>query len=270
MFKVLNCFKIVPDLDKMLEDDWSSRDENGLIDTSYLKSMINCYDESALELTCRFSDRSVSVGIPCEMSAVTAGGKMGDTTLKTLAALGYKGTDRIEYDDSHLFEPEHTAGMLAEYIAANGPFDLIVTGIESSDGNNGKTPYILAEKLEMPCITQVLDFEPVEDGKSCRVTYKIDGGQCTEVLSLPLVLAVGDAPSTYLRVPTLKQRMASSGQPIGRYTAAKLDRKPADESAVMVSLDIINKRRAGIVIEGEDAADKAIKLYRDYLKGVID
>ena len=267
--KVLNCFKIVPDLDRVAEDDWSSATEDGLIDTSYIKSIINYYDESALELTCRFADRSVSVGVPCTTAAVTVGGKVCDGTLMTLAAVGYGVTDRIEGTEEQIFEPELIASELAGYIASKGPYDIISMGMESADGNNGRTQYILSELLEIPCISQVIGYEPVS-AQWCRVTHMTDSGQCTEVIRLPVILAVGDVPSAYLRVPTLKQRMETSGQALEVYSAESMNKKYDGESVVLDSIKITDQSRAGVIIEGRDAREKAQKLYNNYLKGMIE
>ena len=46
----------------------------------------------------------------------------------------------------------------------------------------------------------------------------MDGTDITDTVKMPVVLAVGDVQQAYLRVPTLKQRMASASQQIGHYT----------------------------------------------------
>ena len=46
-------------------------------------------------------------------------------------------------------------------------------GSVSSDGNNGKTPLLTAEKLGWPCVTQVIQMELVDEGH-LRVTSMQD------------------------------------------------------------------------------------------------
>ncbi len=267
MIKVLNSFKSVPDLDKMPAADWAAGAESGQIDTSYLKSIINCYDESALELTLRFNDKAVSEGLDCFLGAVTAGDRIAEKTLKTLAALGFAGTDRIVSGEELTFRPELTASSLLTYARKKGSWDMIVMGVQSADGCNKKIPFLVAEGLGMTCISQVVNFVP-EGDKACRVTYMRDGARCEEVVELPLLLAVGDVPSTYLRVPTLKQRLATKMQVIGQYDAAA---GPAEfNESTLQKVELIDQTRAGALIDGMDAAEKAEKLYRDYLKGVMN
>ena len=53
--KILGCFKVVPDLDLVADEDW--RTGGGLaVDTSYVKPVWNCFDEGALEMMLRLSD----------------------------------------------------------------------------------------------------------------------------------------------------------------------------------------------------------------------
>lgn len=267
MIKVLNSFKSVPDLDRMPAADWAAGAESGQIDVSYLKNIINCYDESALELTLRFRDKAASEGFDCFLSAVTSGDKIAEKTLKTLAALGFAGTDRIAVQDDRTFRPERTAADLASYAGTSGPWDLIVMGVQSADGCSKKTPYLVAESLDMKCISQVVSFVP-EGDKACRVVYMRDGAQCEEVVNLPVMLAVGDVPAAYLRVPTLKQRMDTMKQAIGQLEAAET--RTDFRESVLQKMDIIDQSRAGTLIEGSDAAEKAEKLYYEYLKGVMN
>ncbi|MBW6090471.1 hypothetical protein KZ770_10035 [Escherichia coli] len=55
------------------------------------------------------------------------------------------------------FAPEFVARHIAEWQHQN-PLDLIITGCQSSEGQNGQTPFLLAEMLGWPCFTQVGAF----------------------------------------------------------------------------------------------------------------
>ncbi|MDR1018364.1 MAG: electron transfer flavoprotein subunit beta/FixA family protein, partial [Lachnospiraceae bacterium] len=57
MLKILGCFKIVNDLDQVLEEEWQQTSYK-LPDLSYVKSSFNSQDESGLELMLRFSEKS--------------------------------------------------------------------------------------------------------------------------------------------------------------------------------------------------------------------
>jgi len=269
MIKILGSFKIVPDLDLLAEEDWIA-DEKNRVDVSYVKTMWNCFDESALEMMLKLSDNSESFGIELQLDAVTVGGERCESYLKTLHALGFDKAVRIECQEELQFWPEMTAGLITEYVSRIGGQNVIMMGRQSADGDNGKTPLLAAEQLGWPCITQVIGIEPVDE-EYLKITNMVDGGVCTQVVRVPFVLSVGDAPCSYLRVPTLKDRMQRGKRPIDVYTMAELGVnsrfRDIEQRAVLRCLEPVNRDREGIVIEGDTVQEKAAVLYRDYLKG---
>lgn len=271
MTRILTCFHTSADLDVLSEPEWVSGSESGYIDTHYLKKTINGYDESALELTCRFSDQCSAKQEECRCTAVTASGKSGDRFLEMLAAVGFSRTDRIHIpdDDSREFlSSERLSVLLYSYIQRQEPFDLILCGTQSSDGNQGKIPLLLSEFLNIRCITQVTDFFPI-DGRYARVSYYRDDALCEETVAYPVLLTVGNAADTYLRVPTLKQRMKSKKQPI---TVFETDALLNDAEGfcgmepVFCGMEPEIQNREAALIEGSDPLENAEIMYEYYRK----
>ena len=85
--KILGCFKVVPDLDLVAEEDWELEGQLH-VDTSYVKPIWNCFDESALEMMLKLSDLSGSFNIVFELSALTIGKEKDESFLKTLMLWG--------------------------------------------------------------------------------------------------------------------------------------------------------------------------------------
>ena len=249
--KILGCFKVVPDYDLVAEEDWKP-DEQFHIDTGYVKLLWNCYDEGALEMMLKLSDLSESFGVVYELSAMTVGKKKHESFLKTLYAL--------------VFVPEQIVEIVASYVKNGQVQDVIVMGTGRSDGNNRKTPYLLAEKLGWPCITQVTGIEPVDE-KHLKVTSETADGKRIWTVKTPCVLAVGNAPSAYLRVPTLKDKMSRGKRPI-----EYVDDISWEESAdvELVELHMVEHSREAKVIEGGTAEEKAAIFYENYLKGRLE
>lgn len=272
MIKILGTFKVVPDLVLLSEEDWTATDEN-LVDTDFIKTVWNCFDESALEMMLKLSDQSEGFGIDFHLGAVTIGTPLCDSYLKTLYALGFDQADRIECEEEMTFWPELTARLMVEYMSHIGSQDVIIMGRQSADGDNGKTPLLTAELLGWPCITQVVKIMPNND--NCFiVTHLTDSGTEQLEVNFPCVLSVGDAPSAYLRVPTLKDRMKRGKHPVEVLNAAQLlsgaDRVSIDPSATLLTLEPLNQKREGKVIEGSTIGDKVQELYQSYLKGRLD
>ncbi len=264
--KILGCFKIVPDLDLIVEEDWNI--ENHLhIDTGYAKLIWNCFDEGALEMMLRLSDLSEGLNVVYKLSALTIGRQKTESFLKTLYALGFSEGARIcvEEEEEILFSPEMISEGIANYVKKIEGQDVILTGIQSSDGNNKMTPYLLAEKLGWPCITQVIGLEPIDE-EQLKVTSQVSGGCIVRKVKTPCVLATGNAPCSYLRIPTLKAKMKLGKRPVTRLMPEDMGMSETAESVRVTALNPINRKRNTVVIEADSPQEKARCLYEKYLK----
>jgi len=270
MRRILGCFKVIPDLELLSEEDWIA-DDNNLVDTSFVKSTWNVFDESALELMLRLSEQSESLNEPFSMDAVTIGDKISEKYLKTLHALGIDQAVRIECRESIQFSPEIVSGLLTEYIRQKGKQDIIVMGTKTADGSSGKVPQLTAEKLGYPCVTQVIAIEPMEQN-NIKITNITDTGLCIQTICPPCVLAVGEAPGTCLSVPTLKARMNTKAKPVEVYTAGQLlkgNLSDIQKETVLTELTAVDEKRCGKVICDGSLEEQIEILYQSYLKGKV-
>jgi electron transfer flavoprotein beta subunit len=266
---VLVCFKIGPDLDQLSGSDWIV-DGCSRVETRFVKRMINPYDESALELALKMADQAGGAGITTGLEALTIADSGANLTLKSLRALGYQEAVRIEADRDLDFAPEDVAALIAAYVLSTDRLDLILMGRQSGVGDNAKTPLLTAELLRWPCITQVTAIK-----KDSAVTYLVkaidDEGVINRIIKPPCVLAVGNAPSSTLRVPTLRAIKEQSAIPVKTYAAAEListsPTLPVSPGAELLTLEVVNRKRGGLIIDGADATEKAQILYQSYLKG---
>lgn len=279
--RILGCFKTVPALDTLTEDDWKA-DGKCRINTEYVKLEWNCFDEGALEMMLKLSDMSEGLDVVCELDALTIGEKKADSFLKILYALKFSHAVRIEDEEGRHYPPELTAELIAGYVRRKteaGGYDAVVTGTQSADGSYMKTPYLLAELLEWPCISHVVGMEPA--GEAClKVTSQVSGGSKVQVVKLPCVLAVGNAPCAYLRIPTLKDKMRLGKQPIEYITPGELLKpgrfgemtaeNPAGISEKLTGLFPVDRSRHPVFVEGKSPREKAHNYYERYLKGRLE
>jgi len=268
---ILVCFKVGPDLDQLSGSDWVV-DGCSRVETRFVKRMINPYDESTLELALKLADQAGGAGITTALGleALTIADSEANLTLKSLRALGYQEAVRIEADRDLDFAPENVATLIAAYVLSTDRLDLIMMGRQSGVGDNAKTPLLTAEFLQWPCITQVTAVKKDTSG-SYKVTAISDEGTVIRVIEPPCVLAVGNAPSSTLRVPTLKAIKEQAEIPVKTYDANELRNTtphlPLKPDAELLKIEVVNRKRGGIIIEGTDAAEKAQILYQSYLKG---
>ncbi len=269
--RILGCFKAVPALDLLREEDWVA-DDRLRVDTEYVKLEWNCFDEGALEMMRKLSELSESpdTDTAFELDALTVGGKKADSFLKILYALGFSHGARVESEDAAWWPPERVAELIAAYIQKKTEaYEVVVTGVQSADGSHGKTPGLLAELLGWPCISQVTGMEPAKGG-CLKVTSRMSGGERVQIVRPPCVLAVGNAPCAYLRVPTLKDKMRLGNRPIEYLDPEKLlgDREafPGGKEKLL-ALHPVDRSRDTVRIEAGSPEEKAAVYYEQYLKG---
>ena len=259
---ILVCFKTVAEVEMLTDEDWVI-DKKLQIDTSFLKPTLNSYDESALEIALTLSDASESAQVPVALTALTIAGNRATNILKTLNALPFTRVVRIDSHADLRFRPMAVASVLAQYVRNHAPQDVLLLGRQTIIGENAKTHLLVAEMLGWPCITQAIRIELV-DVNHLMVTSQTDDGQLRQQIQTPCVLSIGDAPNTYLRVPTLKDRLHSNKRPIE--TLAMRNFQLADETETLIDLEVIRHKRATVLIEGKSPEEKARKLYEGHLK----
>lgn len=143
------------------------------------------------------------------LTALSMGDERALHWLRYLMALGFEEAVLLETAADLRFAPEFVARHIAEWQHQN-PLDLIITGCQSSEGQNGQTPFLLAEMLGWPCFTQVERF--TLDALFITLEQRTEHGlRCCRV-RLPAVIAVRQCGEVALPVPGMRQRMAAGKQ----------------------------------------------------------
>ncbi|MFB0919985.1 MAG: hypothetical protein QMB62_03750 [Oscillospiraceae bacterium] len=256
---ILCCFKIVSDLDLVMERDWASADCSG-VDLSYVKKVISCFDEAGLETALRIRDSAEKQGEAVHITAVTIGNGKYEAFFKNLFAVGVERIIQGRLSAEQFFSPYRLSGILSE-LAGNIKYDMVITGTQSADGANGLTSYYLAEKLGIPCINNVSELQ-YTNGK-IRVTCDTGNGVRRCAVKAPALFAIGNSVNPYLRMATLKQKLAVSA------LSAEIRELPETSAtggrdAELCSLSREKKMRHCVFIEGETCEDKVAKLFEAY------
>ena len=142
-----------------------------------------------------------------------------------------------------------TARILSAAIAKEG-FDLVVAGMESTDGYTGTVPQMMSEILNVPCLSFARKVEVGDDG----ITIERQTASGYEVVSanLPALLAV-TAGVVEPRYPTFKGIMQAKSKPVDTLTAADLGVEPHIGQTISSVTDV-EARASGTVIEDEGEA----------------
>ena len=278
--RILVSFKVTPDFEALREADWLAGAEDDAaedaahgVETRYVRRVLNCFDESALEMALRLADARAQRGSATSLGALSVGGKETEPYLKTLLALGYERAARVEPEAALDFAPAVVASLIAGYVRQVDHSDLLLLGCRSGPGDSGTVPFLLAEALGWPCLTQVLEVEPLPDDR-VRVACLVDDGLRRVTLRLPCVLAVGNAVVSQLRVPTLTDRLARKHAPIDVLSGADLGVDIAGdlrrETCVLTGLETIDRARRGVIVGGATPAAKAHALFAAHLKDLVE
>jgi len=267
--RILVALKVVPDLDLLRNKKWKIKN-NVPVETAYVKRAINTYDESALELALKMADRRKTASLETELFALTIGEAYADLFLKKLLALGFNQTYRVNSNLDLRFNPEAAASIITSFVLNYGPFDLLIMGMQSSDGDNARTALLTTEELAWPCITGVTNFYS-DRADLVEVESLSDQGLIEQALLTPCILAVGNAPGSLLRVPTLKAIKKAAENDINILAPEELNARPEDlllkNTARLQALENVENSRESIAIEGASAEEKAHLLYKNHLKG---
>jgi electron transfer flavoprotein alpha subunit len=115
-----------------------------------------------------------------------------------------------------------TSRALAGAIISSGPFDLLLAGLNSVDGDTGQVGPQLAELLDLPFLSGVRELSL--DGEQVTADCERDDGFVTATARLPAVLTAAERLCAPCKVPP-----AERGDPAGRIrvlTAADLGSGP--------------------------------------------
>lgn len=207
---ILVCFKVVNDLDDVSYSEWQAMDPFSP-DVALAKKRWNPYDEAALETALSVAEQYRQAGLPVNLTALSICDCPDQlrTFAKQLFAIGYHSVVLLDCQDDIRFYPFKIAQWIACYLKQNHvAYDLIFTGAQAGVGENAQMPLLLAEFLQIPCFQWVTDVAWANG--AYQVDCQIDAGRRRVKLDGKVVLAMGDATHTYLRVPTLREKLLAS------------------------------------------------------------
>ena len=133
--RILVAFKVTPDFEALRAADWAAL-AAGTGDTRYVRRVLNCFDESALELALRLRRDLATAGVSAGLTAVSVGGREVEPFLVTLRALGYERAVRVE-PGARAATLDVAPGTVAALLAAcarRDHADLVVLGERSGPG----------------------------------------------------------------------------------------------------------------------------------------
>lgn len=247
---VVILIKSIPDPngDAPLGDDFVvKRDGEGTLDPG---------DEFAVEAGLQLAEASggevtvVSMGPAGAVSAVRRALSMGAHRAVIVTDDALRGSDVLA-----------TARVLAATVG-RAPFDLVLAGVESTDGYTGTLPMTVAELLGLPAVTFARKLD-VADGRA-RVERQTEAGYDVVECPLPALVTV-TAGATEPRYPTLKGIMGAKAKPLEELSLADLGLSAADVAPTqrVIGVEPAPEKDSGRVIQAEGAPSVIADLLAD-------
>ncbi len=249
---ILVCIKQVPDM----ESKFKVSAEGTWYDNQDLAWRMNEYDEYAVEQAVRLKEQVAG----SELTVLSIGSDRVKETMKKALAMGCDRGAHIADDRVWNKEPFEIAGIIAEYARDKG-FEVVFTGMQSQDRGSGQVGILVAEMLEMPSISTIVDFSYADGVIEAR--RELEGGVKARVkVQTPAVVTCQLGLNTP-RYPTLPNIMKAKKKELLTVPATELLKVAPRMTTEKMFFP--EKKGGGIVLEGEagELADRLISILKD-------
>lgn len=247
---IVVCVKYVPDAqaDRTFSPDDKTTDREGV------DGLLSELDEYPVEEALKLAEATDG-----KVVALTVGPDDAEDAVRKALQMGAHEAVHVVDDAIHGSDALATSKVLAAAIAKL-EYDLVLTGMTSTDGTMGVVPAMLAERLGLPQITLASELT-IADGKA---TIRRDNDASTEIVeaTLPAVVSVTDQINEP-RYPSFKGIMAAKKKPLQTWSLDDLGLS-ADEVGLAAAWTTVAEvtqrpaRTAGEVVT--DAGDGGVKL----------
>jgi electron transfer flavoprotein beta subunit len=200
--QILVCISNVPDTTTKIRFS----NDNSQVDLSGVQWIINPWDELALTRAVELKeDASNPVS---RVTVLTVGKATAEPTLRKALAIGADDAIRVDADPADAF---YVARQIASVLKNDG-FDMIMSGIESSDYNGSSVGGMVAEILEIPSVSAVsaVNFENGEP----VLTREIDGGKEQVTVQVPFMAIVQKGIAREPRIAAMRGIMMARQKPL--------------------------------------------------------
>lgn len=243
--KILTTVKNVVDVELNIHID------NGAIVEEGLQYVINAWDESAVETSVQLKENHNA-----ETTVVSVGGGEDNTKMiRRCYAMGIE--NGIQVDDPALVLADSSVyASVLQKVYEKGDYDLIITGKQAQDTDNGQTGIMLAENLKLPCVSNVIDIEVIDE-QHIKVSRLGDAGTEIVELELPAIITV-DVSINEPRLPQMRSIMMAKKKSIDVMDLAALGTSPEAVGCAALGSEVVEyiapeTRKGGQKFEGEPA-----------------
>ncbi|MFH1153964.1 MAG: electron transfer flavoprotein subunit beta/FixA family protein [Pseudomonadota bacterium] len=248
--------KILTTVKKVVDVELKIHVKDGAIVEDGLQYVINAWDENAVEAAVQLKENNGA-----ETTLVSIGGGDNTDIIRKCYAMGIENGIHIE-DPALSGADAFMFAKVLQKVFENGGYDLVITGKQAQDTDSGQTGIILAQYLGVPCVSNVIAIDVVDDNH-IKVSRLGDAGTEIVELELPAVVTVSDSINEP-RLPAMRGIMMAKKKSIEELDLAGLglsagDLAGAGPKSQITEFMASKTRQAGQKFEG-DAAEMAAKV----------
>lgn len=190
-------------------------EETGVILRDAGETKMNPYDLYALEIALRIREQQggrvavLSMGPPAAESTVREAFMMGADSGFLMSDRAFAGSDVLA-----------TSYALSQAVEVTGPWDLIITGKQTTDGDTAQVGVECSEFLSIPCMTNVQLVAHI-DKTSVVVESDMGGHVERSRVKLPALIAV-EKDICQPRLPSYRKKKATAEKKVLKLTLKDL------------------------------------------------
>jgi electron transfer flavoprotein beta subunit len=246
--KILVCISKTPDTTAKI----AFTDNNTKFAEAGVQWILNPYDEwyslvRAIEL--KEKDASTVIHL------VTVGGVDAEPIIRKALALGGDEAIRVNTEPKEAYQ---VAFQIAE-VAKQGSYDIIFTGKETIDFNDGVVGGMIAELLDLPYVAQITDFQL--NGSTAVIKREIEGGEETVEVALPVVVSTQKGVAE-ARIPNMRGIMSARTKPL------KVAEPVAVDQLTSFTEFGLPPAKAGVKLVSADNVDELVNLLREDARAI--
>lgn len=250
--KILVCIKQVPDM----ESKFKVNADGTWYEEADLAWRMNEYDEYAVEQAVQLKEQ---VG-DSDLTVLSIGPDRVKEMMKKALAMGCDRGVHVADDDSYQKDPFEIASIIAEFAKGKG-FELIFTGMQSQDRGSAQVGVLVAEMLNLPSISTIVDFAFANGQINAK--RELEGGIKAKVSCTTPALVTCQLGLNAPRYPTLPNIMKAKKKELLSLEVADLLKVEAKQETAKIYFP--EKKGGGLVLEGDagDLADQLIQILKD-------
>jgi electron transfer flavoprotein beta subunit len=242
--------KILTTVKKVVDVELNIHLKDGAIIEDGLQYVINAWDENAVEAAVQIKENRNA-----ETTLVSIGGGDNTDIIRKCYAMGID--SGIHIDDPALDKADSSIfAKILQKVFEKGHYDLVITGKQAQDTDSGQTGIILAEYLGLPCVSNVIAIEVMDD-QHIKVSRLGDAGTEIVELELPAVVTVSDSINVP-RLPQMRGLMMAKKKAINVMDLAALGTSHDEVGSATPKSEVVEfiaskTRKAGQKFEGNAA-----------------